>query len=216
MLPVILDFFLPVSTGLDILGEEDGPIIWLQFWASYIPALAAASASIIALYNEKMNRQRDHLEHKINTLKIDYLRIEKEILDFEKIHSVSNAVKIASCCKSDIDEALELQRNWFRELSSVSVLFLKYDDSNEYHSILSKINMKMVDSCIKMGEKIDLIKRNGCVGEIEELASLVNNIDKETLNDYITLFREGFNYLEKFKTQIDNYNSELSSLIIES
>ena len=87
LIPVLLNFLLPIKTGLIILGE---PSKWLMFWASY---LAAVGSFVMAIVSLRMNmRLHQHNDKALNYVRWDklvdrYNRIEKFVCDEEMMHS---------------------------------------------------------------------------------------------------------------------------------
>ena len=86
-IPLVLNFILPIRTGLVIMGD---PKIWLSFWASYLAAIGSFVVAFVSLeMNKRLHKQN---EKNINYQKWDkmverYNRLERFIVNEEHLHS---------------------------------------------------------------------------------------------------------------------------------
>ena len=87
IIPIVLNFLLPIQTGLVILGE---PKDWLGFWSSYLAALGSFTLAMVSLWmNKRLHRQN---EKNVNYVRWDkmvnrYNQVERFVLEEEQLHS---------------------------------------------------------------------------------------------------------------------------------
>ena len=86
LIPVILNFLLPIKTGLNVIHQND---YWLCFWGTY---LSACGSFIVALVSYKMNINANKINEQLQydaawqRLVERYNRLENFIVEQEKIH----------------------------------------------------------------------------------------------------------------------------------
>ena len=167
-IPPIMNFILPIKTGLNILGGGESTTIWLSFWGAYLAALGSFVLGFVSHCNNieavKQNEKILHnngWEHLVNR----YDHIEKFVINEEYIHHPANIDELISYSKKGDDSAFHLQlSNWRKDVNISSLRIIRYmnndvQDPNdiemkEYGLALKNINDKALEIIKVFSEKL--------------------------------------------------------------
>lgn len=72
ILPLVLYVLIIQPCGLNAIGNENAPSVWLGFWGSYLGAIITSIAAFIILYKQ------------IETNRIENCRFNKQVRNYEK------------------------------------------------------------------------------------------------------------------------------------
>lgn len=86
LIPVLLNFLLPIKTGLNIIKQDD---LWLSFWATYLSACASAIMAAVSWWmNKNATEQNQKMQDNEAWQRLveRYNKIEKFVVEQERIH----------------------------------------------------------------------------------------------------------------------------------
>lgn len=189
-IPIVLNFILPIETGLRVLGGKGDVSTWLTFWGSY---LAAIGSFFLGWFSYKINqnsvRQSDEIlrNNAWERIANRYYRMEKFIINEEQIHHSGHISElIAYLKKKDYNTFLLCFSNWQKELNSSSLRIIRYVNVNtdysisnmevkEYGMSLSKINLEaleIIEVCLEHKSDEESIK--GLINKLEQALEKYN------------------------------------------
>lgn len=96
-IPVILNFLLPINTGLNIIGGKESVGVWMSFWGAYLAALGTFALGWVSYeINKKAIEQNEKILHNYawDNLAKRYEHLERYIGEQEKIHNESSVKKL--------------------------------------------------------------------------------------------------------------------------
>lgn len=152
LIPVLLNFLLPIKTGLVILGE---PSEWLMFWASYLAAVGSFTMALVSLWMNK--RLHQHNDKTLNYVRWDkmvdrYNRIEKFVYEEEKMHSELVLRCILSYIeKHSLSDIRHLICHKTQELKSCSLRiarFVEQEKARDYNTETGRI-LNTYGACVQ-------------------------------------------------------------------
>ena len=205
-IPIFFNFFLPIETGMKILGEEKSNIIWLSFWGTYLAALGSFFLGWIALQiNKESIKQNEKIlhnygwEHLVNR----YNHIEEFVLNEESVHHPTHIDELIAYLKKGDDTSFHLQlSNWRKDVNLSSLRIIRYmnDDvlgpkDNEliqYGLALRNINDKASEIIEVFCKKLSQ----------EETEIELENLRMDMLNKFSNLMSTAFYLLQHEKRML--------------
>lgn len=170
-IPIVLNYILPIETGLKIIGGNKSNIVWLEFWGAYLAALGSFVLGWISyVINRNAIKQNEKILYNVNLehLMIRYDHLAKFIANAEIHHNdsyIKKVDKFVEECKSDNDKLIYLYKQKQRiSLTSLNIIrFIEQEYANEYHNetgrALYKYGKELADANIAINEFIgDYIK----------------------------------------------------------
>ena len=151
LIPVLLNYILLCNTPRgEVIGKENGPIIWLDFWGAYLAAIGSFIMAVIAFYqamqarkdNKKM-RMQNAKKAEYDAAKLGYDMFEKQIINDIKLYSISKFTSIYRLLDYDISVIIQAHNELFQELQLSSIVAVKYKEDQavwEYINILCNYN----------------------------------------------------------------------------
>ena len=218
-IPLVLNAILQlkVSSIMPIIeGTDGGPATWLQFWGSYLAAIASFVMAFIAykqgvdnqLENKRL-REAELKKQEYDAIKHEYEFLENRVLENIKLYTVRHFTYILELCANQkLEEAKAMQLKLFQELNFTSVYTVRFwiPDAksnnllNNYNSLIAKFNKFYTGCAIEIKECLHV----GDVATLEMIKTLSVICDKidcfhETVPD---LTQAGFNALKSQKERL--------------
>lgn len=142
IIPVVLNFVLPIKTGLNNLGGEGNPIIWLSFWGSYLAALGSFFLGIISYFNNKEAvKQNEKILNNIilEQLEKRYDHLENYVANEERYHNddfIKKVIEIMKKCQNNNERLIYLYDQKQKiSLTSLNIIrFLEQQNAKEYYN----------------------------------------------------------------------------------
>lgn len=226
IIPVVLNFVLPITTGLIILGGEGSPTIWLSFWGAYLAALGSFVLGLVSYYNNKEAVQQN--EKILNNMVLEqyderYNHLEKFMANEERHHNESfirKVIEIMKKCQNDNERLIYLYTQ--KQKASLTSLYIirfieqekAYDYQNETSRALYNYGMNLKDANFAIESYIDAliksIKDNS--SHSLDMDLFINKNDKlinDTINSCKGLIDSGTQILQAEKKRIRSLQKEI-------
>ena len=191
-IPMFLNWLLQIPSPLkNVIGDDNAPREWLMFWGSYLAAVGSGSAAIIALLNERKNRERDYYQHLIESMEVNYYRLENEVKELCDLHSLFRITSIIRAFSSDgVEDAFEKKALWFSELEKAVICGERYFDQDVDKSFifsLRKINSYYLNVCDELSLILNSALGKDEKGQIgKELIELLRRVANDKTRSELT------------------------------
>ena len=216
IIPILLNFVLQCNTPRGkVIGGENSPSVWLDFWGAYLAAIGSTILAIIAVYGNKKTRKQYAMKAEYETAKLAYDNFEKQIINDIKLYSVTKFTTINRLCyENDMNNIIKVQDDLFKELQLSSITIVKYNNDvyfNDYVKLLGIYNNQFlkyseeVKKLLVLHENNKLSKCDFCQN-ILNVCKSVNKFCNETDN----LSQIGFNILIKKNEEIKRLLQEVN------
>lgn len=145
-IPVVLNFILPIKTGLNNLDGEGNPTIWLTFWGAYLAALGSFFLGVVSYMNNKDAVKQNEkilynitLDHLIDR----YNHLEKFIANEESHYNesyINKVIAIMKKCEDNNERLVYLyQQKQKITLTSLNIIrFLEQESASVCHNATEK------------------------------------------------------------------------------
>lgn len=208
LIPVLLNYLLPVKTGLVILGK---PSEWLMFWASYLAAVGSFAMAIVSLWMNK--RLHQYNDKTLNYVRWDkmvdrYNKIEKFICEEEMMHSDMALLYVLSYIEKhelqDIQHLICLKTLALKSCSLKIARFLEQEKAGDYNTetgrLLKEYGCNVKDSNINIHNLFD----RGLKGDLskEEWKDGINTLINDNSLRFEKLEDLRMKYLKSEKDRI--------------
>lgn len=215
-IPILLNFLLPIDTGLNIIGGNDSSHVWLVFWGAYLSALGSFVIAVASLYiNRQAIKQNEKLQaHQTwNEMAMRYNHLEKFIVFEEKQYSEGFLYDILYSLQQHTNN-LDSQKYIAKKSIAFSVAVLQinrfleeekafYEMNTETRKALFEYGMTLQKFNVEYGSliKVKTFKEKGRKKFLDELSSLIQQQDCL----YNELQHKGQNVLIAEKKRLLNY-----------
>ena len=170
-IPLALNFILQIKnqTPVSIIAGNDGaPATWLQFWGTYLAAIASFVMAFVA-YRQSEDNRNDNMKLReqgvrrteYESKKQEYDLFEKRLVQDMKLYLVSRFTKIGRQYDTgDQDGAKFAQEQLVNELQLSNLYILRFWDPNaergaqmcQYMQLLQRYNNYYVEHAVSLKE----------------------------------------------------------------
>lgn len=228
MMPVVLNFVLPIETGLNNLGGEGNPTIWLSFWGAYLAALGSFFLGFISYCNNKEAVKQN--EKILNNIILEQLEerfdhLENYVANEEKHYNesfIKKVVEIMRKCQDNNERLIFLySQKQNISLTSLNIIrFIEQERANEYHNETGRalyeygMNLKKASCAIEayIDELIKTIEVESSHSlDVEKFEKDNVRIINEAIDSCRGLKNSGTQLLQSEKKRIREVRKKISS-----
>lgn len=197
LFPFILNYLLLKPAMFAVIGGNNGPIVWLQFWGCYITAIATLVMAVSAWKAIHAENER----HRYNVEKQDFLLLEERISKYELLHNFEQITIIRNLYSSiGYSEAIKAIYDNKIKIQTVGLELVQFNNHSnplyvQYGKTLCMLNIKMFDLLSGLENLIEYCE-NGTDEDRQikignNIITLQNNvIDKGKRKEYVSKFYE--------------------------
>ena len=217
--PCILNWLLQTETPLkSIIGGENAPVEWLSFWGSYLAAIGAGTAAIIALYNNRKGRKISYYSNRVRDLDERYRETEEKVREFETIHTLSKLHELSNQLEENPSKARLLCFYYLeKDLKFVSFFAQKQRGDQldtlyaPYFSALAAVNIYYSEIIQRVIDIMSELTDENKEAIVLKLKAFLASLDQDAhLNQLThTMYDEGWNLLEKLRDKRTSYYQKL-------
>ncbi len=215
ILPLVLYVLIIQPWGLNAIGNENAPSVWLGFWGSYLGAIITSIAAFIILYkqietnrveneeNRKNNEEQNKKNRAIQLKNIEHQQQMQWLNDFKRIaaeyvmafNNTNLVIAVNNLGNQNPDEAYHITRKIFDDLklAKTKMDFYKGDDEN----------------AIALDKKLKE-KYNNFVSVVQDIHCL-----SSLMLDFLSSHMDGIETLKKIREFKDNFSDSIRKLIPE-